>query len=176
MAVSEEILMRVLLREQLSLLAFIRAFVRDQDVADDVFQEVSVQAVHDREKIESEEHLVRWLHQVARHRSLNAVRDRRKDQRMLAPDVLEKIEADWGAPESSSSATQEALAALRQCMKRLTPFAQRLVNLRYVEGLAGAKLAEMINRSEGAVYMALSRVRRALGNCVREKINEGEHQ
>lgn len=168
MAIGEETMIRVLLQEQIPLLAFIRAIVRDQGMADDVFQEISVEAVRRRTHIESVEHFSAWLRRTARHRALNLLRNRRGGAVLLDPQVLDKIEAEW--EDSSYSARQNVLAALQCCLDQLTPFAKRLIGLRYREGMSGRQMAQHTQRSEPSVYMALSRIRRALGDCIREKV------
>jgi len=47
---------------------------------------------------------------------------------------------------------------------------RRLISLRYDEGNAVAKIAEMVERSEGSIMMALSRLRRLLQSCVDSKL------
>ncbi len=168
MPLSEEEMMRLLLREQLPLLAYIRAIVRDQHLAEDLFQEVSVLAVQSRSKIESREHFIRWLRLTARHRSINALQKVGGRTLKLDPRVLDLLDEDRLHCDHQNA--DDELAALRQCVATLSPSAQRLISLRYTEELDGKQIAVMVKRSAASVYMSLSRIRRALLNCVERQL------
>ena len=56
------------------------------------------------------------------------------------------------------------------CLEQLSPCAQNLVKLRYAEGVSGERLAEVVDRSLNTVYVALSRIHRSLGDCIKQRL------
>ena len=58
------------------------------------------------------------------------------------------------------------------CLEKLSPYARRVVELRYVEGLTGSRLAEALNRNLTAAYVAVSRINKTLAECVRNRMAE----
>jgi DNA-directed RNA polymerase specialized sigma24 family protein len=55
----------ILMRERVKLSAYIWSFLRNEHVAEDVFQEVSMALLGHIDEIGDEEHLIRWLRQAA---------------------------------------------------------------------------------------------------------------
>ena len=62
---------------------------------------------------------------------------------------------------------------LRDCMKRLTVRARRIVKMRYVDGLSAAKVAEIMGSQVEAIYQSLWRIHRTLGKCVERQSVHG---
>ncbi|XAL99966.1 sigma-70 family RNA polymerase sigma factor [Phycisphaeraceae bacterium D3-23] len=164
MPVAEADLMRVLLREQPRLLAYIRSIVANQHLAEDVFQDVSVLALQARAELESEMHLSHWLRRTARHKALSAAQKKANRVHSLSQQTLDLLENEWDQAEQVDLAEQ--VRKLEYCVDRLPESGRRLIQMRYREGLSGKAIAERIGRKTEAVYMALSRLRVALKKCV----------
>lgn len=160
---------RALIRDRAKLLGFIWVIVRDHHIADDVFQDVTVLALDHAQEIKDPEHLARWSRKAARLKALEAVRRRGRRPLPLDDDVVQMVEADWSAVDAI--AVQSEVDRLRSCLERLTPRARRILHLRYVEGLAGSALAEHADVGIGvrSLYVALSRIHRALHDCITRK-------
>lgn len=157
--------LRLLLRERALVLGYIRALVRDRHLAEDVFQEVSVRALDKCGEIADEVHFQGWIRRAARFEALNLVRKRERGPEPLGEVLLDQLEGHW---DNATAATpDERLETLQSCVGRLTPRAQSLVRLRYGEGLPGTKVAELVGMSLNTLYVALSRIHRALAECVR---------
>ena len=169
MGLSENAMVRVLLSERARLLAYVWSIVRDATLAEDVFQEVSLLAVEKRNELRDEKALPTWLRRTARFKALAAIRDSQKDRLVLSAKSLDQIDAAWRAQDDTSH--EERTIALRQCLSRLSPSARRIVALRYIEGLSGKKVAEVINRSAHTTYVALSRIHNKLRDCIQEKLS-----
>lgn len=169
MPIQEEALVRLLLQERTRLLAYVRAVVRDEHLAEDVFQEAAALAVRERERIQDRDHFLLWMRKTARYRALNALRQR---QRLVFNDeLLDQLEAEW--TQADAVPDSQRADALRHCMDQLTPNNQNILRLRYGEGLSGLRLAAALNRQLNAVYVALARIHKALGECIRRRL-EGE--
>ena len=160
---------RALIRDRAKLLGYIWVIVRDHHVADDVFQDVTVLALEHAAQINDQEHLSRWSRKAARLKALEAVRRRGRTPLPLDDDVLEMIEGDWAAVDALAVGPE--VDFLRSCLERLTPRARRILHLRYVEGLGGANLANHadVGIDLKSLYVALSRIHKALHDCITRK-------
>ncbi len=162
--------MVLLLRERVKLLAYIAAIVRDDHLAEDVFQEVAVLAVRKRDEIRDAGHFLAWMRLTARHRALKVLRQKRRCL-FLDEALLDQMDEQWAERDATSAS--DLVEALAHCLEGLSPHARNLVRLRYVDGISGSRLAEVVDRSLNAVYVALSRIHRSLGDCIRQRLREG---
>jgi RNA polymerase sigma-70 factor (ECF subfamily) len=160
----------LLVRERVKLLAYITAIVRDIHLAEDVYQEVATMAVRKRGEIRDAGHFLAWMRLAARHRSLNVLRQR-KHCELLDSILLDKFEPLWA--EQDASRDSDLLEAISDCLEKLSPASRTLVELRYTQGISGVKLAETVNRNLNTVYVALSRIHKAIGDCIKERLISG---
>ena len=167
MALEQATVVRVLLAERSKLLAYIWSIVRDEHTVEDVFQEVSILAVEKCGQITDENALWPWLRQTAKFRSLHAVRAR-GSQLPLNEDLLDKLDLTWrDYDDVSSSAMVESLL---KCVGKLSPYAQRIIALRYVDGLSGIEVAARLQREVHTIYVALTRIHNSLRRCVQDRM------
>ena len=64
---------------------------------------------------------------------------------------------------------EDEMDHLRQCLDKLAPKTRRIVNLKYVEGLSGIQIAELVGSRVHSVYVALTRAHRNLQSCIGER-------
>ncbi len=167
MPVSEKTVAQVLFGQRLKLLAYIEAIVRDEHLAEDVFQDVCALAIKKRDTIDDEEHLFRWTRKAARFRASYAMRKQYSQPLMFDDDLLDQLEQRWDETGNEGSDTCDAL---RACIDRLSPYARTLIDLRYARGISGQPLARAVNRQVNTVYVALARIHRALSDCIRTRL------
>src|SRR5262245_60055626 len=115
MTLKPDELVQVLLRERLRVAAVAAAIVRDVHAADDIFQQVVLAALEDRERFDDPNHVLAWAIRAARHRAIDLARRRRL--RSLPDEVLDLLEARWTEP--SRSGWSDRLEALHRCLGRL---------------------------------------------------------
>ena len=160
-------IVRALIRDRARLLGYIWAIVRDHHIADDVFQDVTVLAMERAADIKDESHLLLWSRRTARFKALEALRKQPRQTVPLDNDVLELLEAEWDG--NDPHATGEDIEHLRACMAKLSPHARTLLGLRYAEDVSGARVAEVMQVKVQSIYVALARIHRALGDCIRRR-------
>lgn len=170
MPLDSDTVLRLLLKDRAKLLGYVRSIVRDEHVAEDVFQNVSIVAVNKCVEIESREHFAGWIRQAARFESLHELRRRDIAPVMLDTALLDLLEGSWSKQDAASTA--ERTDALRACLESLSPYAQQLISLRYSAGISGQKLADAVGRGLNTVYVALSRTHRVLADCMRRRLSE----
>ena len=88
--------------------------------------------------------------------------------RPLSTEVLDLFEADWGDPAGVGS--PEQVEALRRCVGKLNTRARDLLHMKYFEGLTAGAIAGRMRRTADAVYQNLSRLHRALRDCVEREM------
>lgn len=152
-------------RSRARMRSFAYTIVRDEQLAEDVVQEVGLSLASRLPEVDDLSHFERWLLRVTRHRAIDCYRQRRGQPVALSEGALAAIE-DSFAEEGEGETT----AALARCVAKLSRYGQQLVRLRYREGLIGAALARRLKRKPNAVYVALSRVHKELGACVRRQL------
>ncbi len=165
-------IVRLLFDERVKLLAWIRAMVRDEHVAEDILQEVSVVAVSKCEEIRDARAFPSWARQVARHKALHVLRKQRSAPAVLDNETLTWLEPHWRTYDSLS--LSDLKEYLLECQNQLSPYARQLVCMRHQEGKSGASMAEALGRSLNTIYVALSRAYKKLGDCIRKRMAEQE--
>ncbi len=164
---------RILVRDRDRLIAPIWAVVRDFDLAEDLYQDICADAVEKRAEIDDEPHLINWVRRAGRFRSIDALRRRESNPLVFDTDVLALIDDEWSAPDPEEGRRKGQ--ALRHCMEKLTPNAKQLIHLRYAENIKGKALAERLGKKPNAVFVALSRTHKTLGQCIEAQLaKEGD--
>jgi RNA polymerase sigma-70 factor (ECF subfamily) len=157
----------LLLSHRAMLLGYIAAIVRDPDLAEDVFQNVAIVVLDKASAVTAADGFPAWARRVARLESLTALRKRKRDPELLDQSMLDLLEDQWSAGDADPAPARKAL---RECVEALSPYARRLIHMRYVQELSGQDVAERLNRSPNTVYVALSRTYRVLADCVERRL------
>jgi len=168
MPIDHDTIVRLLLADRDKLHGYIWAIVRDDHLAEDIFQEVSLLAINKRDEIDGESHFPAWVRATARHRSLNALRQRGRRPVMLDGALLDLVEAEWSRYDDARST--DMVDALRGCVAKLSPYARQLVDMRYAGNFKPAQIADRLNRKVTTVYVALTRAHKSLAECVRAEL------
>lgn len=165
---TEEDFLRHVLSERQKLLAYIRSIVRRRDLAEDLFQDVCVLALQKRHEIADVTHLAGWLRVSARQLAMNAIRKHGHREQLLGDRIHELMETRWQRLDGvEGSALGEAL---EHCLGRLGGPARDLLRARYAEGVSSGQLAKRLGRPVGSLYTTLSRIHKALAQCVIERV------
>jgi len=168
MSLSQEEVIHGLLSDRAKLIAYIRAIVLGQHTAEDIHQEVVIEALQKADTIRDSEHLLAWARRVAKLRAFNYLKRQKQHPRVIDPELLDLLEPVW--ERESKVAGPTMIEALGECLERLTPRSRKLVNLRFGDHLSGSQMSERLGIKVPSVYMAISRVYRILDDCVRRKL------
>ncbi|MEZ5431818.1 MAG: sigma-70 family RNA polymerase sigma factor [Verrucomicrobiales bacterium] len=171
MPLSQEDIVRTLLSARPRLSASIWVMLRDSQSAEDIFQNVSVKALTKGAIFEHE-----GLSSPGRTSQpggrLDFLRKRRPES-LLDHDVLEILDTEWRLEGHLASGGR--MEALQDCLEKMPDHARRLLELRYFEGHSCLEVAEKLGLGIDAVYQRLSRLHRALKDCIEQKLNPGEN-
>jgi RNA polymerase sigma-70 factor (ECF subfamily) len=172
-AVNEDALdaqVRAFLAARTLVQAHIRSLVRDASLAEDVFQEVWLRFEKTTRHGEQIANVPAWCRATARLVALESWRKQAREQPMADPELLELIDQSHAEQESHADHWQEHSLALTQCLDALPPRSRDLISRRYRQNMPVAELAALLGQSAGSVKTALCRLRLALADCVRKRL------
>jgi RNA polymerase sigma-70 factor (ECF subfamily) len=159
-------------RERISAAAWL--VVKDAHVAEDIFQNTVLKAVTKDVSFEAEAALFSWAFITARRDSLNWFRKHRRESVGVDEDILTLIHQDWQNDHLNPKGNRFEL--LRDCMEELPQKSEKILRLRYFEGLSCGEIADSISITLDAVYKRLSRIQNSLRKCVELKTEPGGNQ
>jgi len=111
--------------------------------------------------------LLSWAQVTVRHEAIDVMRRRQPEWIGLDSDVLDLIDSEWSTEPVAAGGR---LDALHDCLAAMPPTPRRLLELRYFEGLSCGDVAQTLGLGLEAVYQRLSRLHRALADCVEKRL------
>ena len=153
-------------RERISAAAWL--VVKDAHVAEDIFQNTVLKAVTKDVGFEAEAALFSWAFITARRDSLNWCRKHGRESVGIDEDILTLIHHDWQNDHLNPKGNRFEI--LRDCMEELPKKSEKILRLRYLEGLSCGEIADSISITLDAVYKRISRIQNSLRKCVELKM------
>ncbi len=141
-----------------TILTYIRRHVNTSEDAEDVLLEVFIAALeHDALADMDAGQQLAWLRSVAHNKFVDQYR--RSPPCPLVPweEVTETAIDDEALTPDQVALRNEEHALLRRHVARLPQLQQEVLRLRFAHGLRSTEIAQLLNKSEGAIRMALSR-------------------
>ena len=147
---------------------FCQSLLNNATDAQDVLQQVFLQAFKNLKGFKEQSTLRTWLYSIARNKCLDHIK---KSQRLE-----KRIEFVDDAPERSAPSEPDAndsndhLAAdiLQRCLDRLSVSAKTAVVLRFHSDYSYQEAAEMLNEKAGTLQARVARALPVLRRCVEE--------
>jgi RNA polymerase sigma-70 factor, ECF subfamily len=153
--------------------AFLHAATRNVHETDDLCQQVGGVLWRKFVNYDPSRPFAAWAVGIARMELLKW-RDRSMRgwrQRSLSDEAILALADAAGQPErESEQVPEEQSAALRRCMERLTPRAREAMERKYRDGQSIRAIADAQGREVGAIEMTLVRARRALRDCIEQRL------
>jgi RNA polymerase sigma-70 factor (ECF subfamily) len=144
------------------------ALVQNLADAEDLYQQTALLLWEKLDQFQRGTDFGAWAVTVAHYQALNFLR-RQSRRRMLFSDValarLAAVQLD--IKTSELSARSEALSS---CLESLPARSKQMLRLRYQGDQSLQQIAEQERRSVGAVYTAISRIRKALMSCIESRV------
>ena len=158
------------LRHQSRVRGYVSRFVADSEEGFDLSQNVFLEAYRSLSMFDLGLEFFPWLRGIA----LNLVRESlRAGSRLRARElrVFEDTLRRWKAEcIGREEGAEDRLGLLRDCVEGLDPDSRALVEKRYFEGLEMDAVAVWAKKRAGALSMQFLRIRAALAQCVRAKL------
>lgn len=162
--------MRLFLECRPLIQAHIRMMVRDATLAEDVFQEVWVRFERVTRHGEIVANVPGWCRAAARLVALESWRKQSRERPMVDSELTALVEQAYEEQDGRADFWHDHTAALTQCLDALPVRSRDLIMRRYREDQTIADMAAQLGQSIGSVKTALCRLRLALAECVRKRI------
>ena len=156
---------------------FAMAMTHDRNLAEEVRQQVFVEAYRDLGNLAASSSLQSWIFGIARHRCLDAVNARtRWHQRYKNPPPEEPEQADCEVDRELDRELDRGRIAriLAACLAKLAPAAREAVVLRYQQELSYDEAAAITGDLPGTVRRRVARALPVLRRCVEATLHPGE--
>ena len=159
-------------RYQRQLYYFVVGKVAEDAEAKDIIQKSFVSAYRNLRSFQPGGSFFAWLRGIALNHCRNEWR-RSHSLATMKERLLEakRAELELAWLEERHGEGEHRVAALRECLQKLSADEQRLVEMRFVQELSMQALAEAVGRGSEAVRMWLYRVRQRLAECVKRKLS-----
>jgi len=141
--------------------------------AEDLFQDVCAHVFERVAEYQPGTNFKAWVMAITRYKVLSYYKgnsDKRKLLR-LTPEIAESMaEGKVGSEDEKAE-----VVALRNCLKDLTGKKRDLILGRFGKGLSCQEVARSVGWEPDSVYVALSRLKDALEECVRGQLSSQSH-
>jgi len=162
-----------LLQNRRIVFGFIYVLCRDVEIAEEIFQEVSIAVLEEAARQGEVDRFLPWVFQIARHRSSEHFRQRRRREPLSAV-LADAVSAVFDENEETREEAARRIRGLLDCVEDLPDRQREIVELQYRQRLPIQRIAEKIRWKEDAVKVSLSKVRKSLLECLRGKRLVGE--
>ena len=153
-----------------AVLGFCLRVTQDATLAEDVTQQVFLEAYRDLERFEGRSSPRTWLFSIASHRCFDALRnEQRRTKRLVADEDAAAAVADPGGGPLDGIDRRRLGAALDDCMALLSPDVRATVLLRFQTGLGYRELVEMLGANADTLQVRVSRALPVLKRCMERK-------
>ncbi|WP_016957784.1 sigma-70 family RNA polymerase sigma factor [Catenovulum agarivorans] len=158
------------------LYTYIYAFVSNQAIADDIFQETSLTLWQEFEKFELGTNFSKWANVIAFNRVRHHRQANKKYQLGLSDDFLQEFSNNIAILESQYGTQEQKWRYLEHCRSLLSDPLKQIYHNFYVENLTAQDLADKTGRSIHAIRKSVFKLRKKLYDCVEKKVQEAEHE
>jgi RNA polymerase sigma-70 factor (ECF subfamily) len=162
--------LELLARHKYELFNLIFCIIPSLADAEDVFQQTTLAIWDNFSQFQPGTDFMAWAGQVARYRAWNFARSKRRERVYFSEELISELAE---APFESTEIQEARLQALARCRQKLSAADQNLILLCY-GGSTVSQAAVKLGRPVRAVHNSLSRVRRALYECIERALARGE--
>lgn len=168
-------LVKSLLEHREGLFGFVMALTHDRDAAEEVFQEVGLAIVEEARRGTPVQKFLPWVHEMARRRVAEHFRKRARGRSIARLDSLDDaVSLAFQECLTDPRAGGERQGFLEECLEELPPTQREMIDRRYRDRDSIGSIARALEWTEGAVKVALWKVRRRLEGCIEGKLGGAE--
>lgn len=154
------------------LFGFIFAMLQNRADAEDVYQQTAVVLWRKFSAFERGTNFLAWAIRVAQFEVKDYVKARRRRKVFFNDEILDAIAAQYQV--ESNEFRERRLEALNKCMKKLSERDRDLLDRCYSVERDFRKIARDEGKTISAIYQAISRIRKALYECVQRSLAAAE--
>lgn len=168
--VTEEELLKLLLRNEPALRAYARILLPDWSMVEEALQEASIAMWQKRAQLQSVNAFLSWARTFVRYKCLAQLQKLPRQRAVIDHDLLVTI-ADECEAANGTMRTDEA-EQFRRCFARFSPEQRELLLAPYSPEKSITALAQLRRTSANALYKKLARLREKLSDCVQFRLAE----
>ncbi len=161
---------KLLMQHEDELVRFILPLAGCFDDAREILQSTAVSLWQKFDEYDSEKPFLPWARQFARFEVL-AFHKRERKYVFFSPELMDSLIERQARLDEESDDRRNALMG---CVEKLPEKDRRLLDQRYQQQKTIRQVARESGRSEDALYQSLTRLRRALLDCVEKTLAAGE--
>jgi RNA polymerase sigma-70 factor (ECF subfamily) len=162
----EEQFTLLLFEAEVEVRRYVMGFVPNAEDARDIVQETMMALWRSLDKYDCSRPFIPWACRFALNEVRRFLRAESKRRRLLAPDVVDLLEARREATEGH---LESRSALLEECLEKVPEEFRGLIRDYYFHKVGVETIATRMNKGTEAVYKALQRVRHALYQCIEKK-------
>ena len=168
---SAQTLTKNLLEHRQLLFGFLLALTRSHEIAEDLFQELSIEILEEATRGTQVENFLPWARTLARHKVSDYYRRQaRRATQPLTDSMSEVVSLAFEEQEAQPDEHVARMALLEQCMSVLTRRVRDLIEARYRRHQSMKEISADSGWKETSVKTALSKARKTLADCVDSKM------
>ncbi len=158
--------LRLLMSSQKRIYTYILMLVPNTADADDIMQDTVEVMWSKFDQFERGSNFAAWGVQVAYYNVMNYQRKSRTVKK-FQHELFESV-----ADKATEIASQEDshLESLRHCVSKLREKDQKLINMKYENGMTTKQLSEILDRSLDGLYRTISRIHKLLAKCIKTSL------
>jgi RNA polymerase sigma-70 factor, ECF subfamily len=158
-----------------AVLGFCLRMVRVRLLAEEIAQEVLVEAYRDLDRFEGRSSLRAWLLGIARHRCLDALKTQQRRSEVIESNEQAVLDfEDPGAGPIEHVDGVRLTEALEGCLKRLSPNVRATVLMRFQTESTYEELAALLAATADTLQVRVARALPVLRRCLERKGWTGE--
>jgi RNA polymerase sigma-70 factor (ECF subfamily) len=163
---------KLIMQHRIMMFGYIMTQTGDYNAAEDIFQEVCVTVCEKFDEFEKGTNFKAWAMAITRIKILNYYQSTQEKKGVvrLSEEIADEL-AQSPVWEEEEKPFKEELVALRDCLENVKGKSRLILLKRYGDGLSCGKIAEFLNWTVNAVYVALSRVRDSLEECIKKRLS-----
>lgn len=160
--------LKLLLKHQNQIYAFIATFLTNAADAEDLFQQVCLICWKKWDTFDPEARFTPWACGIARYEILNHLRKSKYRQAQhLSDEIVGTLSKSYMDQENKLG---ERRQALHECMDKLADDDRKLVNHAYQSSGTIKSLAEQVGVSVDRIYARLRKLRKSLLLCITREL------
>ncbi|MEO7730735.1 MAG: sigma-70 family RNA polymerase sigma factor [Kofleriaceae bacterium] len=161
-------LRRLMQRHGTHVYRYCREALRDGTLADDVQQQVFIEAFRDLRKFHRRSSVKTWLFAIARHRVLDAAKSRQRANAHVSGDDATHV-PDSGPTPGESIDDVRLQDALTACLEQLREAIRTPLLLRFQQGFTFEDMAEICREKPGTLQAKVTRALPVLRTCIEQR-------
>lgn len=161
-------LMKQAFRYQNALVSYAYGQLRDWSLAEDAVQDAFCVLLEKWQEYNPEFGVFPWARKMVYYKVQEILRSRRKEvpvqDEELCDLVCHTLEEHFD--EEAGRRHDPMIKAYQECMSKLGKESSELLSRYYFQSQSSEKIAAVLKRSVNAVWLSLSRIRKALRSCI----------